>query len=103
MPIDVAREQLLTFADLARRLPRRRRGRPVHTSTIHRWRSPGIRSVRLEAVRIGGAWHTSWEAFTRFCEALTALEPDAELPATETPARVSGHDAANSALENSGW
>lgn len=74
--IDVAKEKLVTFADLARRLPRRRRNRPVHVATIHRWRSKGLRGVRLEAVRVGGAWHTTMEAFARFCERLTRPEID---------------------------
>jgi hypothetical protein len=71
--ISVANEQLLTLSQLAKRLPRHRNDRPVHPSTCHRWRSPGVRGVRLECVRIGGIWHTSWEAFQRFCECLTAL------------------------------
>lgn len=62
MPIDIT-QKLVSFAELARALPRRRRNRPVHVSTIHRWRQRGVDGVRLEAIRIGGAWHTSWEAF----------------------------------------
>ncbi len=72
--ISVANEQLLTLSQLAKRLPRHRNDRPVHPSTCHRWRSPGVRGVRLECLRIGGIWHTSWQAFQRFCERLTALE-----------------------------
>jgi hypothetical protein len=74
--ICVGSEQLLTLAQLAKRIPRRRRERPVHPSTVHRWRRPGIRGVRLECIRVGGAWHTSLEAFQRFCEQLSALEAD---------------------------
>jgi hypothetical protein len=69
--IQIASDQLITFAQLAKRIPRRRNERPVHPSTIHRWRSPGLRGVRLECIRIGGAWHTSIEAFQRFCERLS--------------------------------
>lgn len=71
--ISVGTEQLLTLSQLAKRLPRHRNDRPVHPSTCHRWRSPGVRGVRLECVRIGGVWHTSWEAFQRFCDRLTGL------------------------------
>jgi len=71
MPILLDREKILSFPQLARALPRRRRDRPVHVSTIHRWRHPGVHGVRLEAIRIGGAWHTSWEKFQKFCEDLT--------------------------------
>src|SRR5690606_18271260 len=74
MPIDITQETLITFAEVARALPRRRRGRPVHVSTIHRWRSPGLRGVHLEAMRVGGAWCTTWEAFARFSSQLTARD-----------------------------
>jgi hypothetical protein len=72
--INVGTEQLLTLSQLAKRLPRHRNDRPVHPSTCHRRRSPGVRGVRLECLRIGGIWHTSWQAFQRFCEQLTAIE-----------------------------
>ena len=58
--INVGTEQLLTLSQLAKRLPRHRNDRPVRPSTCHRWRSPGVRGVRLECLRIGGIWHTSW-------------------------------------------
>lgn len=72
--INVGTEQLLTLSQLAKRLPRHRNDRPVHPSTCHRWRSPGVRGIRLECVRIGGIWHTSWQSFQKFCERLTAIE-----------------------------
>jgi hypothetical protein len=78
--INVGTEQLLTLSQLAKRLPRHRNDRPVHPSTCHRWRSPGVRGVRLECVRIGGIWHTSWQAFQRWCEQLTALENGSAAP-----------------------
>lgn len=71
MAIDVAQEKLITFGELARSLPKRRSDRPVHVSTIHRWHTRGVKDIRLEGVRIGGAWHTSWEAFRRFVDRLT--------------------------------
>src|SRR4051794_16292033 len=71
--ISVGTEQLLTLAQLAKRPPRRRNGRPVHPSTMHRWRHPGIRGIRLECIKVGGAWHTSVEAFQRFCDRLSLL------------------------------
>jgi hypothetical protein len=80
--INVSSEQLLTLSQLAKRLPRRRRDRPIHASTIHRWRHPGVRGVRLECIRIGGAWHTSVQAFQRFCDRLSM--PDA-VPSNSAP------------------
>ena len=38
--IDVNTERLITLSQLARRLPQKRRDRPVHVSTIHRWLTP---------------------------------------------------------------
>lgn len=68
---DLTLETLIPFAELARGLTRRRRGRPAHRSTIHRWHYPGLRGIQLEAVLVGGVWCTSQEAFTRFCDRLT--------------------------------
>lgn len=51
----------------------------------HRWRSPGVRGVRLECLRIGGIWHTSWESFKRFYDRLTNSGDDAS--ASAPPAR----------------
>ena len=82
--MNVNTEHILTLAQLARRLPARRLGRPVHVSTLHRWRNTGVRGVRLECVRIGGMWHTSLEAYQRWVERLTAAaapdEPDTRPP-----------------------
>ena len=72
MSIDLSREKLIPFGQLARSLPRRRSGRPISPSTIHRWRSNGLKGIRLEAVRVGGAWHTTEDAFKRFVAKLTA-------------------------------
>ena len=70
--IEVNSEQIVTFAELAKRLPRRRRGRPTAVSTIHRWRLVGIKGIRLEAIRVGCSWVTSLQAYQRFCDALTS-------------------------------
>lgn len=101
MPIDIASESLLTFSQLASRLPPRRCGRAVHVSTVHRWRSHGIRGVRLEAVRIGGGWVTTLESFTRFCRELTlADDPEAK----DGRLSESTNDAVvNAELESEGW
>lgn len=87
--ISVASEQLLTLSQLAKRLPRHRNDRPVHPSTCHRWRSPGVRGVRLECVRIGGIWHTSWESFQRFCDLLTSVAQGSSAGAPHPPAAAS--------------
>lgn len=68
----LTKEQLVPLPQLAKGTSPIRLDRPVAVSTVHRWRDPGIRGVRLECVRIGGRWLTSVEAFERFCETLTA-------------------------------
>jgi hypothetical protein len=74
--IDIATESTLTLADAAKLLPSVRMGRPVSFQCILRWvqegsRGPDGRTVKLEAVRLGGRWITSKEAMQRFAEALT--------------------------------
>jgi Protein of unknown function (DUF1580) len=84
--IDFADENVVTFTELARRLPCRRDGRPTHVSTIHRWRQRGLSGVRLEAVRYGSIWVTTWEAYQRFVQSLTAAVTNrTESIANKTP------------------
>jgi hypothetical protein len=73
-------------------LPRRRRGRKIHVSTIFRWVERGIRGTRLEAMRVGGTLCTSEAALKRFFSALSAADPlcSAANPApSRTPAAAS--------------
>lgn len=102
MPIELERERLITFGQLARRLPSRRNGRSVHVSTIHRWRHPGVDGVRLEAVRIGGAWHTSWEKFQRFCDELTRNEETDTAPGSSDISDAE-NERANVELDAANW
>lgn len=71
--LDILNEQVVTFIELARRLPCRRDGRPTHVETIRRWRVRGLKGVKLAAFRCGGTWATTLEAYQRFCESLTRL------------------------------
>lgn len=102
MSIDVNDEELITFTDLARSLPHRRSDRPVHVATIHRWRSRGLNGICLEAVKVGGAWHTSREAFARFTGRLTAQAKGTEV--CLQPARKQRlHKEADQSLKDSHW
>jgi hypothetical protein len=71
MAIDPTNETLVSLADAARLLPRRRGGRKVHTSTCYRWTVSGCKGVLLESVQIGGTRCTSKEALARFFQRLT--------------------------------
>lgn len=99
MAIEFKSEKLITFRQLTQTLPKRD-GRSVHISTIHRWRSRGSKGVRLEAIRVGGSWLTSHEAFQRFCDRLTALATEPTLP---TGLRRNSHQAADEKLKKGGW
>lgn len=100
MAIDIQQEQLVSFRELARALPRRRRDRPLHISTVHRWRSRGLNGVRLEAVRVGGQWNTSWEAFRRFCDRLTTLHAG---PGQQPAPQHGCHEPSDATLRQNGW
>src|SRR3954451_17851104 len=69
--IDSTAETLLSLAQAAEELPRRRRGRKTHVSTLYRWATAGCRGVRLETVQIGATRCTSREALQRFFERLS--------------------------------
>ncbi|MEZ6126637.1 MAG: DUF1580 domain-containing protein [Planctomycetaceae bacterium] len=102
MTIDVNEETIITFSQLARSLPCRRNHRPVHVATIHRWRSRGLKGIRLESVKVGGAWHTSQEAFARFTARLTAHAEGADVILPAGPGRRS-HKDADQFLQSDGW
>lgn len=67
--IDTATEAVLTLAQAAAELPRRRRGRKTHVSTLYRWTVSGCRGIILESIQIGATRATSREALQRFFDA----------------------------------
>jgi hypothetical protein len=69
MPIDCLTESTFSLTEAARRLPRLRKGRPVHVSTLWRWATRGLRGVRLETTMVGGARVTSLAALEAFFNA----------------------------------
>jgi Protein of unknown function (DUF1580) len=69
--IDSTSETLISLADAAKAVPRRRRGRKTHLSTLYRWATVGVRGVVLETLQCGGSRVTSREAMQRFFEALS--------------------------------
>ena len=81
--IDINHENLLLIREVPRRLPHRPTGRPVHISAVYRWMQPGIRGVRLEAIKIGGLTYTSIEALQRFFNRLSPAP--GELPTPVQP------------------
>ncbi|GMU22147.1 MAG: hypothetical protein AMXMBFR13_22350 [Phycisphaerae bacterium] len=69
--IDLSTEQVISLAEAARRLPRRRAGKKAHVSCVYRWTTAGCKGVILESVQVGGTRCTSVEAIQRFIERLT--------------------------------
>lgn len=71
--IDLEAETVFRLAEAPKYLPMGRGGRRVHVSTVFRWAQRGIRGVKLDTIRVGGALHTSTSALQRFAEQLTKL------------------------------
>jgi hypothetical protein len=69
--IDTMTETILTLAEAAQHLPRRRAGRKTHVTTLYRWTVSGCRGVVLEHIQIGATRCTSVEALQRFYDRLT--------------------------------
>lgn len=75
MPNRVRDENVLSLKEAAKRLPHLRNDRPVHVSTIWRWKQRGLGGIKLECAKIGGQWVTSLEALERFFDAQEYLSP----------------------------
>jgi Protein of unknown function (DUF1580) len=69
--IDSQSEDVITLGQAADDLPRRRRGRKTHVSTLYRWATVGCRGVVLETIQVGATRCTSREALQRFFERLS--------------------------------
>ena len=69
--IDPTTETLLSLADAARLLPRRRAGKKPHVSCLYRWTKTGCKGVILESIQVGGTRCTSKAALSRFFRRLT--------------------------------
>jgi len=70
MPIDVTTEELIPELPF---IPRRRRGRRLHPSTVFRWAQRGIQGVRLEVIQFAGTKCTTLKALNRFLAELSEL------------------------------
>lgn len=98
--IDISQEELITLAEAAKRLPRRRAGRKVNVSTLHRWCTRGCQGVRLEFLKVGGTRCTSLPALQRFFDALTERDEGQgeDAPRNATVSRKQSIEAAQRRL-----
>jgi hypothetical protein len=72
--IDMTKEAVGPFPQAAGWVPRRRRGRKTHVSTLYRWTTSGCRGIVLESLQTPSGRVTSREAIQRFFERLSAGE-----------------------------
>ena len=70
-------DALLPIAAAAKRHPDTR---CVSPRTVIRWATRGVRGVKLEARRVGGRFHCSVAAISRFVEALNPTSATADQP-----------------------
>lgn len=80
MAINVFEEDVIGFAEAAKRLPESTKGKRVHISCLYRWANGGLigragELVRLETVKVGGRVYTSVEALQRFFDRLSDDRP----------------------------
>ncbi|MCC6679211.1 MAG: DUF1580 domain-containing protein [Phycisphaerales bacterium] len=72
------------------RLQSSRPGARVAASTAHRWRTSGVKGVRLKCWRVGGRWTTTAAAVSEF---IAALNSDTLPPPTSAGKRQAAIDA----------
>jgi hypothetical protein len=82
--MDLIEEGLLSFGEVAEILPRRRGGRKIHRSCLHRWASAGLRGHRLETVQVGMSRYTSRQALNRFFARLAKVDASVVIPTPES-------------------
>lgn len=79
MAINLNRERLITLLEAAGLMPRRRRNRPVHASTLWRWHRRGVKvgteRVYLEVVVTPSGAATTVEALQDFLRRLSRSGP----------------------------
>lgn len=80
--MQLALKDLRPLSELAKVVPPRRRGRPVHLATMHRWRTVGLRGHRLSCIRAGGIWCSSEAALIEFFTNMSTPAPSTR-PSTD--------------------
>lgn len=70
MPIPLS-ENIVSLADAAKLLPRRRGGKRPHVSCVYRWTNSGCKGIVLESTQVGATRCTSTEALERFFQRLS--------------------------------
>lgn len=87
---DLFSETIVYLSPVSQHFPRDRRGLGPSTTTLWRWRTRGIRGVRLESARLGGRVVTSVEAIRRFMRGITESQGDSAAPGAPSAPRALG-------------
>jgi hypothetical protein len=95
--IDTETERLVTITEAAKLLPSR-----PNVATLWRWRTAGVRGVRLETIMLGGRRMTSREALQRFHEGVTAAADGEPLPSRSNRQRERDERIARTELQEDG-
>lgn len=67
--VHAQQSNLISLSALARRLPAGD-GKTLNPATTFRWATSGLRGHKLETVRIGGRFLTTWAAYEQFAAAV---------------------------------
>jgi hypothetical protein len=97
MTVDSDFARYLSLREAANCLP----GRP-HLSTLHRWRTRGVRGVRLITERVGGRRMVAADELQRFIEAVTAAADGEPTPIRSAKQRERSIESAEHELLRAG-
>jgi hypothetical protein len=104
--VDPLAPDLIPIREVPNLLPRRRRGRKLHHSTLWRWVTQGCgpSRARLAVVKIGSCVYTSKTALREFVARISESEnpPSATPSSRTTTERQRDHEKATEELTNQG-
>jgi hypothetical protein len=75
--ISIGDSDLLTLAELAKKLPGRKPGKCIAASTLWRWCVKGVKGHRMPSIALGGTRATTLAAAQQFIDRLTELSAGA--------------------------
>jgi len=96
--VDFQNEQAVTLTQAAKLLPTR-----PNVATLWRWRTAGVRGVRLETYLSGGRRMTTLESLQRFQDRVTAAADGAPVQSRTPTQRKAAIEAADKELAKAGW
>jgi len=95
--MSILNKRYLTFSQAANTLASR-----PHVSTLHRWRTRGLRGVKLVAAKVGGRRVVEVAELERFIEAVTAAADGRSATGSTSKCRQREIEAAEETLRRAG-